>query len=109
MAARKEEELKVVAATSKQTFAVFRFTQIDVRNLNPILTVNQASDLMDQLVSLSSSKKSGEITKGQYEGAINNFRTELIKKGGEDKRSESSRKEQFSMEPERRFTLSVAQ
>ena len=101
------EEEKTVLATSGQTFAIFRFTQVDVRNLNTALTINQASDLMDQLVLLSEARKTSSISKANYAEAIDEVRKSLIEQGGIDKRTSNTAKERPLIEPERRFTVTL--
>lgn len=81
-ATKEKATKKVVLATSKQTWALFCNTQVDVRNLKPALTVDHASSLISDLFE---AKK--RLTKVQFSKLIDEkVRPMLLKAGGVDKR-----------------------
>lgn len=98
-------------ATKGQTFGLFKFTQVDVRELEPVLEFDQASLLMGKLINLSEDKKANDVSAAEYDHVIDHVRTQFIEQGGIDKRDGNKKYKkstEFTTTPEAaRFTVDV--
>jgi hypothetical protein len=74
-------------ATPDQTWAIFTLAQVDVRNLEPPLTKNQASTTLGKMITCSDQKKAGSISRTQFETEKSEWRSKLITAGGVDKKN----------------------
>ena len=105
------EPTEIRLATRGQTFGLFKFTQVDVRERKPELEFDQASLLMGKLVDLSEDKKASDISTAEFDHAIDKLRTQLIEQGGVDKRDGNKKygkSAEFTTTPEvARFTVDV--
>jgi len=107
-AVAKEGRVSNSPASSKQTWAIFTQTQVDVRSLDPALTVSEASDLLEQVFTARDNLKKKAPVK--FKAVINGLRDQLIASGGVDKRPQPTSKDASNTElvGVRRFDLGTA-